>query len=124
MSVAAVLPAASATGKAAAAHKLVVAVAKNLPPVAQRKLAVLVLVTQNGGPPSAAVATARRPLTIHLDNRGFYRVKAEIDASCKGTCAASYRISGAADHKLMVVPSCRLKGSVFVCSKLTIARVY
>jgi hypothetical protein len=120
----AVVPAGAKSNRAAVTHKLIVAVARNLPPAAEKKLAVLVLITQNGGPPAGAVATASKPLTILLANRGFYRVKAEIDTSCKGTCAAGYRISGAANHKLRVIPSCRLKGSGFVCSKLKIVRLY
>jgi hypothetical protein len=117
----AVLPAAA---EPAATHKLIVTVAKNLPPAAEKQLSVLILITQNGGPPSAAGVDASKPLTVYLANRGLYRVKAEINASCKGTCAASYRISGSANHKLKVVPSCRLRSSGFVCSKVKIVRVY
>ena len=51
-------------------------------------------------------------------------MKAEIDASCKGSCAASYRISGLANHKLEVVPSCQPNGAGFVCSKVKIVKVY
>jgi hypothetical protein len=120
----AVWPAAAKTNKAVATHKLIVAVKKNLAPAAEKKLAVLVLITQNGGPPSAAVATPSKPLTVLLDIRGLYRVKAEIDSSCKGSCAATFRISGLANHKLEVVPSCQPKGSGFVCSKLRIVKVY
>ena len=120
----AVLPAAATTNKVVTTHKLIVAVARNLPPAAEKKLAVLVLVTQNGGPAAGAVATVNEPLTIHLANRGLFRVKAEIDAACKGSCAAGYRISGAADHKLKVVPSCHLNGTRFVCSYLKIVKVY
>ena len=43
---------------------------------------------------------------------------------CKGSCDASYRISGSANHKLEVVPSCQPTGSGFVCSKVKIVRVY
>ena len=117
----------SATAKpstAAAARKLIVAVKKTVAPAATKKLAVLVLVTQNGGAPAGAVATPMRPLTVLLENGGLYRVKAEIDSSCKGSCAASYRIFGSASHKLEVVPSCRLKASGLVCSKLEIVKVY
>ena len=121
----AVLPAAAAkTNKAVITHKLIVAVKKTLAPAAEKKLAVLVLITQNGGAPAGAVATPSKPLTVLLDNRGLYRVKAEIDSSCKGSCDASYRISGAANHRLEVVPSCQPKGSGFVCSKIKIVRVY
>jgi hypothetical protein len=31
--------------------------------------------------------------------------------SCKGSCDASYRISGSANRTLEMVPSCQLKGS-------------
>lgn len=120
----AVLPAAAKTNKAVVTHKLIVAVKKNLPPAAEKKLAVLVLISQNGSAPGGAVAMPSKPLTVHLDNGRLYRVKAEIDSSCKGSCAASYRISGSANHKLMVIPSCQPNGSGFVCSKVKIVKVY
>jgi hypothetical protein len=120
----AVLPAAATSNKVVAAHRLIVAVKKNLPPVAAKKLAVLVLVSQNGGAPAGAVARPGRTLTVLLDNSGFYRVKAEIDSACRGSCDASSRISGSANHKLEIVTSCRLNGSGFACSKLRIVRVY
>ena len=119
-----VLPAFAKTNKAVVTHKLILAVKKTLPPAAQKKLAVLVLITQNGGAPAGAVATQSRPLTVLLDNRGPYRVEAEIDSSCKGQCAASLRISGSANHKLEVIPRCQLKRSGFVCSKVEIVKVY
>ena len=78
----------------------------------------------NGSAPGGAVATPSKPLTVHLDNGRLYRVKAEIDSACKGSCAASYRISGSANHKLMVIPSCQPNGSGFVCSKVKIVKVY
>jgi hypothetical protein len=112
----AVSPATARTNKAVFTHTLIVS--------AQRKLAVLVLISQNGGPPAGAVATPTKPLTVHLDNRGLYRVKAEIDTSCKGTCNASYRISGSANHKLTVVPSCQPNGTGFVCSRAKIVKIY
>jgi hypothetical protein len=120
----AVLPAAAKTNKAVVTHKLIVAVKKNLPPAAERKLAVLVLISQNGSASGGAVATPSKPLTVHLNNGRLYRVKAEIDSACKGSCAASYRISGSANHKLMVIPSCQPNGSGFVCSKVRIVKVY
>jgi hypothetical protein len=119
----AVLPAAAKTNRPAVTHKLIMVVKKNRTPAAEKKLAVLVLVSQNGAP-AGAVATSSKPLTVQLNNRGFYRVKAEIDSSCKGSCDASYRISGSANHELEVVPTCHLNGSVFVCSKVTIVRIY
>jgi hypothetical protein len=120
----AVLSAAAKTNQAVVTHKLIVAVKKNLAPAAQKKLAVLVLITQNGGAPGGAVVTASKPRTVLLDNRGFYRVKAEIDGSCKGNCDGSYRISGSANHKLEIVPSCQPKGSGFFCRKVKVVKVY
>jgi hypothetical protein len=119
----AVLPAAATTNEAVGTHKLIVVVDTNLAPATEKKLAALVLISQNGGAPAAALATPSKPLAVLLDNRGLYRVKAEID-SCRGSCATSYRISGSADHKLEVVPSCRLRGSGFVCSKIKIVKIY
>jgi hypothetical protein len=120
----AVLPGAAKTNKAVVIHRLIVAVKKNLAPATEKQLAVLVLISQKGGAPAGAVATQRKPLTVLLDNGGLYRVKAEIDFSCKGTCDASYRISGSSNHKLEVVPRCQPKGSGFVCSKVKIVKVY
>jgi hypothetical protein len=120
----AVVPAAVKTNTAVGTHKLIVTVKKNLAPAAEKKLAVLVLISQNGGSPAGAVATPSKPRTVFVDNLGLYRVKAEIDSSCKGSCDASYRLSGSANHKLVIVPSCRPKGSGFVCSKVKIVKVY
>src|SRR6476661_4066094 len=103
----AVLPAAAKTNKAVVTHKLIVAVKKTLPPTAQKKLAVLVLITQNGGAPAGLVVTASRPRTVFNANSRPSRVKAEIDSSCKGHCDASLRVSGSANHKLEIVPSCQ-----------------
>ena len=119
-----VLPAAAKTNTVVVTHKLIVAVKKNLAPAVEKKLAFLVLLSQDGGAPAGAVATPSKPLTVLLDNRGLFRVKAEIDSSCKGSCDASYRISGSANHQLEVVPSCQPKGSGFVCSKVRIVKVY
>jgi hypothetical protein len=121
---AAVLPAAAKTNTAVGTHKLIVAVTKNLAAAAEKKLSVLVLVSQNGGAPAGAVATPSKPLTVLQTDSGLYRVKAEINSSCKGSCVASYRISGWVNHKLEVIPSCQLKGSGFVCSKMKIVKVY
>src|SRR6476619_4250096 len=120
----AVLPAAARTNTAVRTHKLVVAVKKTMAPAAEKKLAILVLITQNGGAPAGALATPSKPLTVFQSNSGLYRVKAEIDSSCKGSCHASYRLYGSANHKLVVVPSCQPKGSGFVCSKVRIVKVY
>jgi hypothetical protein len=123
-SVTAALPAAAKTNNAVVTHKLIVAVKKNLAPSAEKKLAVLVLISQNGGAPAGAVATPSKPLTVHLDNGRLYRVRAEIDSSCKGSCAATYRVSGSANHKLEVVPSCHPNRSGFVCRKVKIVKLY
>jgi hypothetical protein len=119
-----VLPATAKGNKAVRTHKLIVAVKKNLAPAAEKKLAVLVLIRQNGGPPAAALATPSKPLTVLLDNSGLYRIKAEIDSSCTRSCSANYRLSGSANHKLEAVTSCQPKGSGFVCSKIKIVKVY
>ena len=118
------VPAVAKTNKAVLTHKVIVAVKKNVAPAAEKKLAILVLISQNGGAPAGAVATPSKPLTVLLDNSGLYRVRAEIDSSCKGSCDASYRVSGSANHKLEIVPSCQPKGSGFVCSKVKIVKVY
>ena len=118
------VPAVAKRNKAVLTHKLIVAVKKNVALAAEKKLAILVLISQNGGAPAGAVATPSKPLTILLDNSGLYRVKAEIDSACKGRCDASYRISGSANHKLEMVPSCQPKGSGFVCSRVKIVKVY
>ena len=112
------------TDKAVGAHELVVAVKTTMAPAAETKLAVLVLLSQNGGPPAGGLATPSKPLTVLQQYSGVYRVKAEIDSSCKGSCDASYRVSGAANHKLEVVPNCEPKGAGFVCSKVKIVKVY
>ena len=123
LSATAVLPAAAKTNTAVRTHKLIVAV-KTMAPAAEKKLAILVLITQNGGAPAGALARPSKPLTVFQNNSGLYRVKAEIDSSCKGSCQASYRLSGSANHKLEVVPTCQPKGSGFVCSKVKIVKVY
>jgi hypothetical protein len=124
LSATAVLPAAAKTNEAARTHKLIVAVKKTLAQATEKKLAILVLITQNGGAPAGALATASRPLTVLANNSRPYRVKAVIDSACTGSCAASYRLSGSANHKLVVVPSCQPKGSGFRCSKVRIVKVY
>lgn len=119
-SAAAVLPPAGAKAN----HKLIVAVRKNPAPAAERKLVVLVLISRNGGAPAGGLATPGKPLTVLQRDGGLYRVRAEINSSCKGSCSASYRISGSADHKLEVVPGCQLRGAGFVCSKVRIVKIY
>src|SRR6185437_14112067 len=90
VSATAVLPAAAKTNKAVGTHKLIVAVKKNMAPAAETKLAVLVLLSQNGAPTAGGLTTPSKPLTVLQENSGFYRVKTEIDSFCKGSCAASY----------------------------------
>ncbi len=124
LSAAAVLPAAAKSNKAVGTRRLIVAVKKNLAPAAEKKLAVLVLISQTGGASAGALATPSKPLTVLQKDSGVYRVKAEINFSCKGSCDSSYRISGSANHKLEVIPSCQLKGLGFVCSKVKIVKVY
>lgn len=119
------LPVGAETNPAAGTHTLIVAVRKTMAPAAEKKLAILVLISQNGGAPAGGVATPSKPLTVRQDSGGLYRVRAEIDSSCKGTCSARpSRISGSANHRLEVVPSCRPKGSGFVCTKIEIVKVY
>jgi hypothetical protein len=117
-------PAVAKANKAVLTHKLIVAVKKNVALAAEKKLAILVLISQNGGAPAGAVATPGKPLNVLLDNGGLYRVEAEIDSACKGRCDASYRVSGSANHRLEIVPSCQPKGSGFVCSRVEIVKVY
>jgi hypothetical protein len=124
LSATAVLPAAARTNTAVRTHKLIVAVKKTMAPAAEKKLVVLVLITQNGGAPAGALAWPSKPLTVFQTNGRLSLVKAVIEFPCKGSCHASYRISGSVNHKLEVVPSCRPKGSGFVCSKVNIVKVY
>ena len=56
------------TNKAVLTHKLIVAVKKNVAPAAEKKLAILVLISQDGAAPAGAVATPSKPLTALLDN--------------------------------------------------------
>ena len=121
----AVLPAAAETHTGVRTHTLIVAVKKTMAPAGEKNLAVLVLINQNGGPYAGALVTPSKPRAFLQANSGLYRVKAVINSSCKGSCAARpYRISGAADHKLRVIPSCQPKGSGFVCSKVRVVKVY
>jgi hypothetical protein len=117
-------PAGARTSTTAGGHKLIVAVKKTMAPAAEKKLSVLVLISQKGGSPAAALAAPGRPLTVLQSNSGLYRVKAEINTDCTGSCSASYRISGAANHKLEVIPTCQPKGSGFVCSKTKVVKVH
>jgi len=120
----AALPAAGETNRAVVTHKLIVAVKKTLAPAAQKKLAVLVLISENGDGPAGLVVTSSKPRTVFVASSGLSRVKAVIDSSCKGHCGASVRISGSANHKLVIVPSCQPRGAGFVCSRVKIVKVY
>ena len=77
----AVPPAVAKTNKAVLTHKVIVAVKKNVAPAAEKKLAILVLISQNGGAPAGAVATPSKPLTVLLENSGLYRVRAEAKST-------------------------------------------
>jgi hypothetical protein len=122
----AVLPAAARTTRAAGAHhKLFVAVRQNSPAAAANKLVVSVNVNQNGGPWASSEATPGKPAVFIQDNRRGYLVKVFLESSCKGVCATNgYRISGAARHKLMVIPSCQYANRVFTCTKIRVVKVY
>ena len=122
---AAVLPAAARTTSAARHHKLFVAVKQNLPAAAEKNLVIAVNVNQNGGPWASSEATVSKPAVFIQDNSRRYLVKAFFESTCKGVCQTTgYRISGAARHKLMVIPTCQYANKVFTCSKLRLVKVY
>ena len=121
----AVLPAAARTGAASTHHKLFVAVKQNMPAAAEKKLVVAVNVNQNGGPSASSEATTSKPAVFIQNNSRRYLVKVFLESSCKGVCETTgYRISGAARHKLMVIPSCQYANKVFTCSKIRVVKVY
>jgi hypothetical protein len=121
----AVLPAAARTTSAAGTHHLFVAVKHNMPGAAEKKLVVAVMVNQNGGPWASSEATPSKPAVFIQDNSRLYLVKVFLESSCKGFCETKgYRISGAARHKLMVVPRCQYANKVFTCSKIRVVKVY
>ena len=122
----AVLPAAARTTSAASHHKLFVAVKQNMPAAAENKLVVGVKVNQNGGPWASSEATSSKPAVFIQGNSRGYLVKVFFESSCKGVCETKggYRISGAARHKLMVIPSCQYENKVFTCSKIRVVKVY
>jgi hypothetical protein len=121
----AVLPAAAGTSAASTHHKLFVAVKQNMPAAAERKLVVAVDVNQNGGPWASSEATTSKPAVFIQNNTRRYLVKVFLESSCKGVCETTgYRISGAARHKLMVIPSCQYANKVFTCSKIRVVKVY
>jgi hypothetical protein len=122
----AVLPAAARTTSAAGTHhKLFVAVSQNMPAAAEKKLVVAVDVNQNGGPWASSEATPSKPAVFLQENSRRYLVKVFLESSCKGVCATrGYRISGAARHKLMVIPSCQYANEGFTCRKIRVVEVY
>jgi hypothetical protein len=123
----AVLPAAARTTSAAITHhKLFVAVKQNMPAAAEMKLVVAVNVNQNGGPFASSEATTSKPAVFIQQNSRRYLVKVFLESTCKGVCETKggYRISGAARHKLMVIPTCQYANKVFTCSKLRVVKVY
>jgi len=123
----AVLPAAARTTSAASTHhKLFIAVKQNMPTAAEKKLVVAVNVNQNGGPWASSEATPSKPAVFIQNNSRRYLVKVFLESSCKGVCETKggYRISGAARHKLMVIPTCQYANKVFTCSKIRVVKVY
>jgi hypothetical protein len=120
----AVLPAAART--TSTHHKLFVAVKPTMPAAAQSKLVIAVNVNQNGGPYASSEATASKPAVFVQNNRRGYLVKVFLESSCKGVCEtkSGYRISGAARHKLMVIPTCQYANKIFTCSKIRVVKVY
>jgi hypothetical protein len=122
-----VLPAAARTTSTTLIHhKLFVAVKLNMPAAAEQKLVIAVLVNQNGGPWASSEATPSKPAVFIQGNSRRYLVKVFLESSCKGVCEtkSGYRISGAARHKLMVIPSCQYANKVFTCSKIRVVKVY
>ena len=119
------MPAAARTTTLPDHHKLFVAVKQNMPAAAEKKLVVAVNVNQNGGPFASSEATASKPAVFIQNNSRRYLVKVFLESSCKGVCKTKgYGISGAARHKLMVIPSCQYANKVFTCSKIRVVKVY
>ena len=96
-----------------------------MPAAAEKKLVVAVNVNQNGGPWASSEATPGKPAVFIQENSRRYLVKVFLESSCEGVCETKgYRISGAARHKLMVIPSCQYANKVFTCSKIRVVKVY
>ena len=97
-----------------------------MPAAAESKLVIAVNVNQNGGPYASSEATTSKPAVFVQDNSRGYLVKVFLESSCKGVCEtkSGYRISGAARHKLMVIPTCQYANKVFTCSKIRVVKVY
>ena len=120
----AALPAAARTPSTH--HKLFVAVKQTMPAAAEKKLVIAVNVNQGGGPYASSEATTSKPALFIQDNSRGYLVKVFLESSCHGVCEtkSGYRISGAARHKLMVIPTCQYASKVFTCSKIRVVKVY
>ena len=97
-----------------------------MPAQAQNKLVIGVNVNQNGGPYASSEATSIKPAVFIQQNSRGYLVKVFLESSCMGVCStkSGYRISGAARHKLMVIPTCTYANKVFSCSKIRVVKVY
>ena len=118
----AVLPAAART---TSHHKLFVAIKQTMPAAVEKNLVIAVEVNQNGGPFASSEATTSKPAVFVQNNSRRYLVKVFFESTCKGACQTTgYRISGAARHKLMVIPTCQYANKVFTCSKLRVVKVY
>lgn len=122
----AVLPAAARTTTAAGHHKLFVAVKQTMPAAAESKLVVAVDVNQNGGPFASSEATVSKPAVFVQQNNRRYLVKVFLESTCHGVCETKtgYRISGAARHKLMVIPTCQYADNAYTCTKIRVVKVY
>ena len=117
--------AARTTSTARIHHKLFVAVKQTMPAADAKKLVVAVNVNQNGGPWASSEATTSKPAVFVQQNSRRYLVKVFLESTCKGVCQTKgYRISGAARHKLIVIPTCQYANKVFTCSKLRVVKVY
>jgi hypothetical protein len=104
---------------------LFVAVKQNMLAAAEKKLVVAVNVNQNGAPWASSEATPSKPAVFLQDNSRRYLVKVFLESSCNGVCETKgYRISGAARHNLMVIPSWQCAKKVFTCSKIRVVKVY
>ena len=120
----AVLPAAARTSSTR--HKLFVAVKQTMPAADEKNLVIAVNVNQNGGPFASSEATTSKSAVFTQANSHVYLVKVFLESTCHGVCktTSGYRISGAARHKLMVIPTCQYANKVFTCTKLRVVKVY
>jgi hypothetical protein len=97
-----------------------------MPAADEKNLVIGVKVNQNGGPFASSEATTSKPAVFTQANRHVYLVKVFLESTCHGVCEtrSGYRISGAARHKLMVIPTCQYANKVFTCTKLRVVKVY